>query len=412
MSYQIEKNSSAADDGRVPARKIKSNFVAKVMSSEDLANTILSDIGETSVSLSIKKSQLDNQRSDTGKSSASVKLQEIKVCDEALSELLTEKSIVENKLSEIEKQITAVTTKRDILRKDYVSISSDQMDKMTKIAAARNDVSRAEILDSNVSSVTSSFRCLDSNVKEIEEELFAFLGAPGSNHGDALSLESLVSNSLDTKKLSLQVTEAFNNYVSAECGCIEALVNRVLDLRSKQTSKNREIVEYQRIGIEALVTELQKDLEKLESDCSEDINAIRGLQECLVEVIKSTLTPADLIAADKLRSASTWATSRSIVGALNGFMTSSEVPIHTILIKFGHVSLTVSPKAQDSPLAVQTKEEKPIGSAWGEKEAIDNSSFMKDKQIKDVPSTGTPKDSADAPLPKRSARSLRNSNKK
>lgn len=419
----------------------------KTASSEELANNILADVGESVTTLSMKKAQSLKVQTNSGNtgnktSDSSGKLREIEMCDDKLADFLIQKSILENQLSALEREITMVTSRRDTLRSEYVSLSSQHLDKISQLSAGKAEAERTEMLDTNVRAVTATYSTLDRNVAIIEEELSAILrsseahsplpvGAPAS---------SMVIPDLSVKRALKQ--QAFHVYVSSEVACIGALVTRIEDLKSKQQLKSREIVEYQRIGIEALVQDLQKDLDKLGADHAEDVAAVRALQECLVECIKASMTPADLAAADKEGSASVWTPARLLVGGLQRVLTGAELQTHPLLMKFGVQAVSSDSKLSaattepTSPITESAKKSKkalvaeassparPVA-VWGSKSAAVPSASVSvsvkeedkndkiDKQSDTTTATSANLDEdaaakGEAPLPKRSARAVRN----
>lgn len=257
---------------------------AKTISAEELANEILADVGESTTTLSMKKSQAAAAQSallSTGSSvsQSASKLNEIKICDDKISDFLIQKSALEHQLNALEREISIVTSRRDVLRNEYVSVSSQQHDKMSRLAAAKAESERTELLDATVRSVTATYSSLDRSIRGIEDELSAI----------ALSCNSsgtYISSAVKTDNSQTDVStsrEAFATYVFSEVACIVALTGRVADLRNKQVQKNKEILEYERIGIPALVEELRKDQDKLSSDTVEDVKTIRALQVSILK---------------------------------------------------------------------------------------------------------------------------------
>lgn len=179
------------------------------------------------------------------------KLNEIKVCDEKLSEFLIQKSNLENQLAALEREIVLVTTRRDILRNEYVKVSSQAHEKMSRLSATKAEAERTEMLGAAVRGLTSTFSLLDRNVRDIEEELCAIMLSQ-NNSAEVNGSPDLDRDLSDISSVVAAKRDAFYDYVSSEVACIESLKGRVVDLRNKQLQKNREILEYERIGIQVL----------------------------------------------------------------------------------------------------------------------------------------------------------------
>jgi hypothetical protein len=392
-AHLLEASGVSPTKKRIAVKQFNKGPDIKTISLEQLANNILADVGESTTTLSMKKSQSAAAQSDVttdGNNSSSGKLREIKLCDDKLSDFLIQKSNLENQMSALERDITLVTTRRDVLRNEYVSLSSQHVDKMSRMAASKAEAERTAQLDASVRAVTSTYSMLDRNVRDIEEELSAIINASSRSEQTApppSSSSSAAGVDLSAKKAVSQ--KAFTSYVSAEVSCIEALTARVVDLRSKQVLKSREIVEYQRIGIDALVQQLDTDLSKQQADCAEDMATIRALQECLVEAVKGALTPADLLAADREGAASPWTPARLLVGRARGVLAGATLPLHPVLAKFALAmpavgtsskgaaapqAAPVSGKKSSTPSTPSTPSKAPVA-AWGVKPTTDNTSI-------------------------------------
>jgi hypothetical protein len=258
MSQAKDTKSTGASAALAKVRKAttKTNTQeVRTITAEELANDILADVGESVTTLSMKKTQAATVQSDlltvgNNHAGSSSKLNEIKVCDEKLSDFLIKKSDLEHQLAALERDMMLVTTRRDVLRSEYVAVSSQAHDKMSRLATAKAETERTDLLDVTVRSVTSSYATLDRNVRGIEEEICAILLADGGNAHGAMSAKA---DALDLSDISNKVAlsrQAFCTYVNSEVACIESLTGRVVDLRNKQLQKNREISEYERIGIQ------------------------------------------------------------------------------------------------------------------------------------------------------------------
>lgn len=252
-SFLEAANGNGAAPKILPSKNVRPDDI-KCATPDQLANDILAEVGESTTTLSMKKTEAATAQSDLmkvgDKNQSAAKLNDIKLCDEKLSEYLIQKSQLELQLAAIERDMALVTSRRDALRNEYVTVSSNNIDKMSRLAAAKSESERTDMLDTTVRSVTSSYAALDRNIRDIEEELTAIMQANGADGDDVKGARSGAAEALDVSEKRSQTLQAFNSYVSSEVACIDALISRIVDLRSKQVLKNREILEYQRIGIE------------------------------------------------------------------------------------------------------------------------------------------------------------------